>query len=629
MMRFHCHTPASPSSFSEARLCFGLASGVESAYNSVKQTAVEFWDKFTKDVDAETAKNLTSNEKWVSAFSDPGLDFDAAPVPLAPGVPYGPEQLLKSMSVVQRKQTYLDCIRSFISLPVQKEIFGDDPPSFDEARAKIAQVSAVLRGTMGMDVPALTPEEAALAKKNLRFHYNLQDGGSPNPTKGVVDDYQTALRYQRMPGSIATVTDPAVLADKLPASRMKGALQLGAIDAPQLQKLNDIAKKLDQDKALAKAEIAGNIGTLKAETKEVAKDNASTLSNAFSALGGWEKLIVVGIGVWAMVGKSKAARFARGSALVLGGTYLAQRIFMKDQDPVGSWKKWLGGGVDYAKETITGSAAEKADAYVNFLDDFDRSRLEQQGTAFGVLSKTSLKDLASSMEFTGQLTHPFDLNMKDDSVLGLSMKANEATNKEMTFLRDPANKKAASDAVSFVFYSMASKNPSAADDVRLVEEASRYLKPHDSPADLFGHEMDADPVRREAFRKGSEAYQRLVVQGRDIALHSSQSLSSYVAENATRPLAEVSPPAPAAAAGPTGTPTPPLAPTGAVLPTPAGSPTAPAPSPPPTPPLSTSTPAPGPAASGPLSPTTPLAPAPAPTGGMPAVPTPPAPSRTP
>lgn len=499
------------------------------------------------NVSYETAKNLTSHEQWVSAFTDPSFDFDGKIVPLPAGAAlYGPLQLLNSMAPAQRKQAYLDYVRGFVSVPVQQKMFSspldslDPATKFDSVIAQKDIVNGVFKGTLGMesDPSKLPGNSASLAKENLEYQYDL---AAAEPTKGLVGDYQTALRYQAQSGNLAIATDPTILADKLPASRMKGALLLGALDTAQLTKLNDVVQKIEQEKLVAKAEIHGNIDTLKNTTNDKLKQNAEGLKETFNGLGGWEKFALIALVGVALFKSSKA----RGVAMALGGAYLFQRVVLKDQNPLKTWKEMFTGTTAYAKNMIGMKETADSEAYVNFLSEYDRSQLELQGTAYGTLSGVDMSVLASSlsMDFTGSSTRPFDMKIGTGSDLDKRLVANGATEKERAFLRKPENTKATGDAISFIFYSMASKNPASSSDVQLVEEASRFLKPHDSPADLFGREGETDDVRRQLFKDASAAYLRVVVRGRDMALNSVDTLGSYVSKNAIQPLQPVSTPA--------------------------------------------------------------------------------------
>ncbi len=685
----------------EARLCFGSPEapkniisrldGVLDKTANVIQTAGEKTAEFVMDfpvlstivkdvynagqehIDTKTQETLVDRGAWAKTLQSADLFtlLEQAPLSIDRTHPVTTDQLFLAMSPEQRRAVFFEQVDFLIPQGV-KDNYELNQYNSTEERVKDLGASGIERyrramlGILGLNKLDTKIDAGAheLAKTSLEQH--LLTGHFPGTvSRGLDLGYAEALKRNSLTGKEPFATLPQALHGNLPPSALKGALTLGVIDAPILRKLNKIFIEHEHDGDVLETSLAGR-EELKSITEKRLRKEAKGVADIWRELGGFEKLALVAMGALAL-----STKVGRGIAMIFGGAYFFNKFVLKDKDPLKSWSKNaqrnLINPVKKALSPVLGpyeadqlDPATRAGIVTKFLDSFDRKNMEEQGMGLLIMLDLPLDILARNFKSTGPGTFRLNLGADgtvDDAIRQMDPEMKKAFN---TFFSSSTNRDMATEAMGYVFYRMATKNPlerKAADKIENVLNrlpsgslhllytaetmrapggASHARLPHRESDELpingpsvkgtepipNTHEPVSGLVSAEELVEAGQEYVRLVERGRKLAVGDPSTLRSFMLSTMDlKPYKpEAAPPGPtnvaapgpanAVATGPTNA-VPPQGPTPAVAPGPTA-PNAGAPGPtnntPPgptnsAPPGPTNNPPPGPTNNPPVGPT--------------------------
>ncbi len=225
---------------------------------------------------------------------------------------------------------------------------------------------------------------------------------------------------------------------------------------------------------------------------------------------------------------------------------------MKDKNPEEGWAKIIRGPFDFlAKRNVPkgwtpGAIDEvkgKADLYVRFLKKFDYQNMERQAVGLGLLCDMPLNLIAQNFDVHDGDT-PFDLNVKPmDIAMREAMKARGWKNGYKQYFANDQNRREASEAVAYMFYLRATKDPQNREDVEFVEDVRETLIPGSSLSKLSippsfrrsnsnrARYSSTDPRREEKMQLAQQKYVRLVAAGREMCRNDGSTLGTFVQAN--------------------------------------------------------------------------------------------------
>ncbi len=500
-----------------------------------------------------TIMKLTEHSEWINAFEQKDMLTTAGRSILVPGSEYGPNELLSSLPLEKRKELYVKYVDAFIPEGIQNKIGVDTskPDFVDRFNAmgdKKDTLNLAMHGMIGEDVPQNDPAHD-VAVSSLKSKYGTDHFNAP--TRKMMDDYNDAIRYQKMFPLAPSLLTPNTMANELPDSLMKGALNLGIIDQKLLDQLDVNKKQWDMERTQALTHANQGFNRLSGSVDNKLSKAAETLHDRWDKLGGLEKLLLIGALLWGVT-KSKTIRYA---AVGLTAAFFGQKLLMKNDDPIGTWSKWIGGGFDFLKEknakvfgdgTVNGNRVKPAnesgdvDLMVNFLSGHDRHKLESQAMGFSLIGEVPMSILANDFMTTHREVAPWMMQLGSplDKTMKANMKKNGWNMDYGAFLVD--NRLPLSEALGFVFYEKAKENPGNAKAVGKIERLLAKLPDGSSIARLTDIKTK-DPKLQKEIDDADNEYVRLVNQGQSEFMHDDRTLSEYLrslVKPGLRPLRE-------------------------------------------------------------------------------------------
>jgi hypothetical protein len=542
----------------------------------------------------EELLQLTDQVQWVTLFRNhEGVLFKKEiPEDVAAAHP-ALAKFLSRISVQDRQRIYMEYMDRFVPQEQQNymDISSVGGKSPEERFMKLIEINkttgktnlpvtnGILGAVLGMedwdaklvnkggpkDPIAETRRNEALtiARDSLKTFYKNDRLGFPDvQSRGLQNDFKAALQYEKLAGFPPAATNAGLLKKNLPTSRFRGALNLGVVTDEDLRGLETDVRGKDHERNLTLGQNIIKLETLTKATELKNRMESKTMVDMWNGLGGIQKLLLVGAAGYAVYN----SKFMRRAALGLVGAYFVQKMVLKNDDPLKTWSGWLNKGVNKVKNAnakmfgISATPASvddiayRATMMSNYLDDFDRSNLETQVTGFSLIGDVPLSALAKNfnMDKTGWTFNAKDPTLRKIFTKGLKERGWSASSADK-FFQDPNNEGQVGEALGFVFYDIARKNPVFADDARLVDETQKKLPDNASLSRIgelsrYNYETK-DPVFHKQIVAANEAYMRLVAAGRTESLGKGMLLKDYIGLNSgLKPAAvAVAPAAPAAA----------------------------------------------------------------------------------
>ncbi len=392
----------------------------------------------------ETRRRLRDEQRWIEAFSDPKIFITdrADPNYVAQnnrgvqGHPFGPRELLLSLTPQDRHVEYMRFLREMIP-PSVRDVFEQfDAPGFAGNRNLDEYVKAAGAGGEPVEVPSFqrdilqyvpkiligedirpsAPEypnvmiAQEIARATLRHIYLLRDArtGAVTQAPRLYNDYREAVRALGLPTGVERV-DPTLLINRLGPSRLKAALRLGLFNRTDLEALD---KRLREEEAGRAAQAQKTREGWEKVDKSVRRDierRNRTFMDNWDDMGGGERLLAIGIAVAALTGffGKFAKNLARGTALTLAGVYFYRRLVMGDDAPLDAMSRGISHVVDLGINPIrrgmerAGLAAPAHEAqHLNvMLKALDEQGIEPERVAVGYagLAEVRLQILAPTV----------------------------------------------------------------------------------------------------------------------------------------------------------------------------------------------------------------------------------------
>ncbi len=223
---------------------------------------------------------------------------------------------------------------------------------------------------------------------------------------------QFLFDVERVIGNDMFMGDPAAIANRLPPSVIKGALNpvMGVLEPEDIPVLRATIANRKVDDNLHEL---GSITKVRTKTKVIQKEqqrDAETIGEIYNSMSGFEKIALVSIAGYALA-NSNAARMGVGA---LGTLYFAQKFIMKQEDPLNdSWapivrgvvepiqkmargpmKKYL--GIEFDKEKYTDDEMVRRTSLMeSFLTERSRMDLNSSVAGLTILADMKLSELQS------------------------------------------------------------------------------------------------------------------------------------------------------------------------------------------------------------------------------------------
>lgn len=472
----------------------------------------------------ETIKQLSDQSNWITAFEDSDVRNNVNATPISASI-ITPKEYLLSLPIADREKIFRDFVNHLIPNEVQQK----DP--FNKINNDRNALLALLNRVVGISNDTTYDD---LAKEAVRTHYFGQSGNASHPRKMLAEDMADGLAAQRAHGGGVTSPSYDLLRNDLPASRLKGALQLGAITPEEFQMFADRFKEKEAETTQVTQDVARKIDQMTGATKLEMREKSKTMMDQWRGLNPFLKLGLIGAAI-AAIAHWRPARWIAG---VIGGVAAYRYFIMRDQKPFTSMTGWVTGGVDalntgfwnatgteFGKKMnmVDASLIEQSRLMVDFLEQDDREGLEQEATGLTLLSDQPIGLLASQFNTSKQDIRDWKLDLTPGSALdqGLvkAMQDRGWKVNHQSFFQHPHNQQEVSEALAHVFYLYARQDRRNFPDVKLVEEARRKL-----PEEAGYIQLRTIPGGHKAY----EAYMRLAKEGVAMSRKNSQSLQSVV-----------------------------------------------------------------------------------------------------
>lgn len=508
----------------------------------------------------DTVNSLNNHAEWIRAFSAPDFFIYGASEPLKQGEAFGPKEFLRSLTFKQRQEAYVTYVNAFIPLKIQEKEFGISAKEVDPEKRFIAleksrgAVHGVLLAIYGMEDlssrfsdQGINTEENTkrIARESLLSYYEMDSKvRSDFVSKRAQDDYAASLEHQKIQGVDAVDTDPKSILTGIGPSRFRGALMTGAIEQEDLELLAAGLSVREHQINLSRPNVAAELNHLTQATKEQYRGEAETLRDKFNNLGGLEKFLLIGAAIYALTNKTM-----RAAAVGLAAVYGIQYFALNDKDPLKTWSGWLGSVTGVAKDAnsavfgvaatpgFVGGVETRANAMINFLDDYSVRSLERQAIGFGILHDLPMNVLAQNFEMGGNYGEQLSLNTDDalfNKQIGDALGARGwSETRYREFFRDSENRVQVGEALGYVFFLQAMQNPNNKKKAELVLESLRML-PAGTSLSVFGAGAPSyaaqitDEAMRETFLLAHQQYIMLVAEGRVMAQNNTQTLGKFV-----------------------------------------------------------------------------------------------------
>jgi len=534
----------------------------------------------------DTLRNLTSEPQWINAFKVQGImDTDQLEESPKADAVFGPEVLLLLLTPSKRKELYLQFVGAYIPPHVQELNKLTPAPggdAFEALKGKMPVLNTAMTAMLGEQeavwkdgrTPIEVEEVRKIATTSTQDYYQRADttGIDKMRTAGTMTEDQIAEMLAKpkngfIPNNLRTdyrdarklfpkntrdtiLTDTNQVANKLPLNRLHGALNLGVVGRDDLERMHVGLRREKQIDSMVITDVTGELNKLSGAAKERATEEVKGIMDVFHGMSGIEKLMLVVGGVAALT----YSKFARRSAIVLGGAYFFQRLVLKDKDPTQRWSDLVYGITGKVKNVSAGVLGEgvipgqvadvstRANSMTNFLSDFDRKDLEQQAVGLSLLADMPMSALANNFQMYGLeggegMSLDVSANGELDTQMEAAMKRRGWTDDYRKFFENPKNQTEVAEAMSYVFYSKAAENTSNDARVKLIRETLGREMPGRSIVDFSKYILTEGPsiqdVRMNAnIHAAYEAYVYMVSEGKEESKADNMTLGNFVKSRA-------------------------------------------------------------------------------------------------
>lgn len=528
----------------------------KSFFSNNPQIAGAVFERIRPDASTiEELKQLTNDHNWLHAFRTHDEILRSATLSQKQDEdPVYRFLRTSNISLEQRQDMFFEYVDQYIPADVQEIHFVDDAWSgrtngkldaterFTALSAshpdKINEVIDSLSLSLGDDlVNTATGKAVEIATSSLKEHYGITAGTTIDSSKldrSLAGDYRSTLESLRLRGYPPAETSPENLQRNLTSSRLLGALKLGVINRSTLEFLN-------KDLASVIAERDRTINTTSRDldeemlvTKDAIKMRAETLRDRWDSMGGIGKLILLAAAAFGIYKFPKTSLF-------FGGLYvLSKMVTGVDPADVGLQKlrnSWLDANAKNAKMydffgvEVPGDPSwpvKRTSLMANFLTDYDRDGLEAETEFFSINMNIQLQHLANSFDVvnSGAAT-TWNLDLSPGGNIDKALKASDRKRYRVAIesakKRNPNAERQFEDALAYVFYLIAKKDPRNA---KSIESESGYLYVDEAVRDL-----PADQSFTELTGKPREAYADLVLKGKLMAANSTETLGGFIQEH--------------------------------------------------------------------------------------------------
>ncbi len=555
----------------------------EPAFYDMLPDIREVFAKLPKIENEATMRKLMDHGSWLYVYMEhPNLLTDPVITPMPVPAPeyITPLEVMRSLTLAERQRLYSAYIDRFIPTIEQIKLgIGGASVTPAERLRRITDpdnqklINAVLAGIFGLQTPAdpdpakdrvpiwdrgLTVAQRGKAKSSIDAslqHYFKNPLIRPDPMSTVLaKDVRTAVEGSTLPRMRDVVTSPTLLERYVKASPLKGALQQGMVTEADLKEVFAMNQAEEQDFLDTVHAVRGELDTLTEATKMQNQIEANGILRRIGSMNGAEKLLLAAAGLFLLTRRGGVGTFFRGAAVFFTGVYFYQKLFLKQDDPMKFWDQQLGKGHDLVmgingklpgSEKMPGDTAgitDRAHSMVRFLNEFDRQNANTMATGFALIADTPLRVLAHHFEM-GPDGKAWTLGIEDpelDKQLRESMKKNRwSTRAYQSFFHDGTgeNRAQVTEALGFVFYLLAKRDPANDVDARTVDKVRAKLPLgatmartgdlHEGPYDY----NKTNPQFQGEMLEGNDAYIRLVRKGRAIAKATNMSLKDIIAQS--------------------------------------------------------------------------------------------------
>jgi len=512
--------------------------------------------EYERGLTRDQVRSISDISLWITALKNESLFGDTQPKSRPLENAYNPSSLLLSLSPEERRAIWLGFTDKYITSnlhgasPELKEKWsqllqvqeGNDinerfktisTTAATEGNLSVSAFQSVnntLSGMFGLQTLTKNTDEFTLADTALRNYYDI-DGKPDETNHNLLGDYDEVIRFQRaILDSTQQATVAGLQADldrsyKL-ASPFLGALKLGVINDASLDDLKSQTQDSSQERDQLKAKLVAT--TIRRDVEKSLVGESFNFQRTWSRMKGVDKLIGLALAAGVIYAAFKKPLMAavlaggyllyKGSTgnnpindLVNGGKRLADKVW----DPIK--KNWTEKrGIDLPLQAGVNPTL-RANAIVDFLHgNYDVHDLETEARAFMVLSERpmTMNLLAQAYEASnGEDVSGWGLKTGPGSIIDTYLQNNYPNESAelQKFFRNPDNAKEINGAMSYLFFSRAVNDQSirnesfVREDIAAVQPMLGKLQTEDAITELTG--------------RAREAYNRLVIKGRSLALN--------------------------------------------------------------------------------------------------------------
>lgn len=519
---------------------------------------------FEKNKDYETLKQLVDQGNWMTYFQDNPDFAKGAPVELKyrdPGVENGVGVVANflndpTMSETERKQIFVEYMDKYLdpraveaatgsSIAASRHLKGED--RFDDLAASkggkgVALASRSLGAMFGLDRFDRTFKDSSeevkvradngaiengaqtVARESLRTRYGQE--------AALKNDYRLALEHQRLGGF--RDFSASTLSRDLPVSTMLGALKMGVISDAELDDLSRELTATQQKEREVKANVTANLETLRGDTNADIKKESETFTEKWRELGGGAKLALVAAAVWVFWNRKEGVAKTLWTGGVFVGVAAAVRYFVfNDKNPDKTFSTWTRKSTRALQEKFGNAGTNEAFAasrHASVMTEFlrrhapkEQANMEKQATALALLHDAPLNLVAGAFQPQPDGRYEFIFTPGSPLDTALASAADYRGVKKgyrQIFTEAAADPAFMNDALDYVFFSIAEKDPANHADAEMVRTAMESLPSKENPHDLLSYgKADAH-----------SAFNRLVSKGHEMASQSGQTVGSVIRE---------------------------------------------------------------------------------------------------
>ncbi len=383
-------------------------------------------------------------DTWSRAFETPNI-FDQTKEPVVPmaSLNDGPLGLIRSIDAIERKKLFFDYFQAIVPPEVGhvRDYQSDEAKRameayhrivegrnqkekidylFDDAHGdRLQKAQSTMGGVLGREdmLPTATgnPDAYLIARSALNEHYwrsgvreidgtvlpiqyepyrgRMPDGTlrdfANGPKVGLFGDVADAI------GDGARGTDAEDLKKNLRPSFLKGALAMGVIDQADLAQIETVLSNRAADALRVKADRRNEYLELSGVVRSEKAREAMNVYEAFSNMSGWEKLALIGAGVY--LASQLPGWTAAGAVLYFGTKIFANKDILLDTiSPLA--KKVVSFGPNLGTSPMDSKEAlQRIDLMQKFLSVHAKKDLDSATTGFSVLGDMKLQHLQASL----------------------------------------------------------------------------------------------------------------------------------------------------------------------------------------------------------------------------------------